>query len=100
MCVIVCSPAGYADTVLSVTSSHFASAQKEFRFPLEYGGQRPLYASWTVTGSAGFLLQSMQPQETTKKAVCGYQKQIAIHREINPSYAINPLFYLILNLYF
>lgn len=70
--------AGYADTVLSVTSSHFASAQKEFRFPLEYGGQRPLYASWTVTGSAGFLLQSMQLQDTTKKAKCGYQKQIAI----------------------
>lgn len=50
--------AGYAETVMCVTSSHFASAQKEFRFPLEYGGQRPLYASWTVTGSAGFILQS------------------------------------------
>jgi stage V sporulation protein AD len=51
--------AGYADRVITLTSSHFASAQKEFRFPLEYGGQRPLYASWTVTGSAGFLLQGM-----------------------------------------
>ncbi len=51
--------AGYADRVISLTSSHFASAQKEFRFPLEYGGQRPLYASWTVTGSAGFLLQNI-----------------------------------------
>ena len=50
--------AGYADRVISLTSSHFARAQKEFRYPLEYGGQRPLYASWTVTGSAGFLLQS------------------------------------------
>lgn len=70
--------AGYADTVLSVTSSHFASAQKEFRFPLEYGGQRPLYASWTVTGSAGFLLQTMQVQEATKMAKSNYQKQIAI----------------------
>jgi stage V sporulation protein AD len=51
--------AGYADRVITLTSSHFASAQKEFRFPLEYGGQRPLYASWTVTGSAGFLLQNI-----------------------------------------
>ena len=50
--------AGYADRVISLTSSHFASAQKEFRYPLEYGGQRPLYASWTVTGSAAFLLQN------------------------------------------
>jgi stage V sporulation protein AD len=39
-----------------VTSSHFASAEKEFRFPLGYGNQRPLSATWTVTGSGAFLL--------------------------------------------
>ncbi len=55
----MCVAAGYADRVMSLTSSHFASAQKEFRYPLEYGGQRPLYASWTVTGSAAFLLQNV-----------------------------------------
>ena len=33
---------GYADYAAAVTSSHFASAEKEFRFPLEYGSQRPL----------------------------------------------------------
>lgn len=48
--------AGYADYVACVTSSHFASAEKEFRFPLEYGNQRPLSASWTVTGSGAFIL--------------------------------------------
>lgn len=48
--------AGYAERVLSMTSSHFASAEKEFRFPLGYGGQRPLSASWTVTGSGAFVL--------------------------------------------
>lgn len=47
---------GYADLVACVTSSHFASAEREFRFPLEYGNQRPLSASWTVTGSGAFLL--------------------------------------------
>ena len=47
---------GFADKVVCVTSSHFASAEKEFRFPLEYGNQRPLSASWTVTGSAAFVL--------------------------------------------
>ncbi len=47
---------GFADRAACVTSSHFASAEKEFRFPLEYGNQRPLSASWTVTGSAAFLL--------------------------------------------
>ena len=56
---------GFADKVLCVTSSHFASAEKEFRFPLEYGSQRPLSASWTVTGSGAFVLSS-QPDGTTK----------------------------------
>ena len=49
---------GYADVVLALTSSHFASAEKQFRFPLEYGGQRPLAATWTVTGSGAFVLAS------------------------------------------
>lgn len=43
--------AGHGERVLAVTSSHFATAEKEFRFPLGYGNQRPLSASWTVTGS-------------------------------------------------
>ncbi|MDD3205580.1 MAG: stage V sporulation protein AD [Lachnospiraceae bacterium] len=49
---------GNATRVLCVTSSHFASAEKEFRFPLEYGNQRPLSASWTVTGSGAFIISS------------------------------------------
>lgn len=47
---------GFAERVACVTSSHFASAEKEFRFPLGYGNQRPLSATWTVTGSGAFLL--------------------------------------------
>ena len=47
---------GFAGRVVCVTSSHFASAEKEFRFPLEYGNQRPLSATWTVTGSGAFVL--------------------------------------------
>lgn len=47
---------GFAGQVLCVTSSHFASAEKEFRFPLGYGNQRPLSATWTVTGSGAFIL--------------------------------------------
>lgn len=48
--------AGYADLAAAVTSSHFASAEKQFRFPLEYANQRPLSATWTVTGSGAFVL--------------------------------------------
>ena len=48
--------AGYGDMMLAVTSSHFGSAEKEFRFPLGYATQRPLSAQWTVTGSGAFLV--------------------------------------------
>ena len=48
--------AGYAQCVGAVTSSHFASAEKQFRFPLEYANQRPKSATWTVTGSGAFIL--------------------------------------------
>ena len=49
---------GMAENVICVTSSHFASAEKEFRYPLAYGNQRPPSATWTVTGSAAFILTS------------------------------------------
>lgn len=49
---------GMADDVICVTSSHFASAEKEFRYPLAYGNQRPPSATWTVTGSAAFVLSA------------------------------------------
>ena len=52
---------GYAKYVLSMTSSHFASAEKEFRFPLAYGNQRPLSATWTVTGSGACILSGTLP---------------------------------------
>lgn len=48
--------AGYADTVMSVASSHFGGAEKQFRFPLEYGNQRPMSSTWTVTGAGAFIL--------------------------------------------
>lgn len=47
---------GYAEKVLAVTSSHFAGAEKQFRFPLAYGNQRPFSASWTVTGSGAVVI--------------------------------------------
>ena len=52
--------AGYADNVIAITSSHFASAEKQFRYPLEYGNQRPPYATWTVTGAGGVIISSEQ----------------------------------------
>ena len=52
----MCVAAGYAVDGVSMTTSHFASAEKQFRFPLEYANQRPMSATWTVTGSGAYVL--------------------------------------------
>ena len=49
---------GAASNVLCATSSHFCSAEKQFRFPLELGNQRPPTAQWTVTGSGAAILST------------------------------------------
>lgn len=40
----------------TISSSHFCSAEQQYRTPLEYGGQRPPTAQWTVTGSGAFII--------------------------------------------
>jgi len=50
--------AGYVDCAAAVTSSHFCSAERQYRFPLEYGGQRTPTAQWTVTGSGAAVLKA------------------------------------------
>ena len=59
--------AGYADTAMALTSSHFASAEKQFRYPLEYANQRPLAATWTVTGSGAFLVSEKKKNGHNKR---------------------------------
>ncbi|MBR7071245.1 MAG: stage V sporulation protein AD [Clostridia bacterium] len=49
---------GAAETTAAVTSSHFCSAERQYRFPLEYGCVRPQTAQHTVTGSGALILGS------------------------------------------
>ena len=51
----ICSES-FANYSLCATSSHFCSAEKQFRFPLELGNQRPQSAQWTVTGSGSAII--------------------------------------------
>ena len=48
---------GFANRVITFASSHFCSAEKQYRFPLEYGGQRTPTAQNTVTGTGAFMLE-------------------------------------------
>lgn len=47
---------GYFDSAAAATGSHFCSAERQFRYPLEYGGVRTPTAQWTVTGAGCVVL--------------------------------------------
>ena len=49
---------GFAQQAAAVTSSHFCTAERQYRMPLEYGGQRTPTAQWTVTGSGAAVLSA------------------------------------------
>ena len=48
---------GAVDTAVAVTSSHFCSSERQFRFPLEYGSLRTPTSQWTVTGGGATVLK-------------------------------------------
>ena len=52
---------GFSPCSAAVTSSHFCSAERQFRFPLEYGGQRTPTSQWTATASGAVILASDGP---------------------------------------
>lgn len=47
---------GFAKRAVAITSSHFCTAERQYRYPLNYGSVRPPSAQWTVTGSGCLLL--------------------------------------------
>lgn len=49
---------GFASNVIAATSSHYGTAERQFRFPTEQGTQRPLTSQWTVTGAGAALITS------------------------------------------
>ena len=52
---------GFADNAAALTSSHFCSAERQYRLPLEYGGQRTPTSQWTVTGAGAAILAADGP---------------------------------------
>lgn len=56
MCIGSICVESFAKNVLCATSSHFCSAEKQFRFPLELGNQRPQTSQWTVTGAGSAIV--------------------------------------------
>lgn len=60
---------GALQNAVASTSSHFCSAERQYRNPLEYGGQRPPAAQWTVTGAGAAVLKNATPDNPRVNAV-------------------------------
>jgi len=60
---------GHFCKVGAVTSSHFCSAERQFRFPLEYGGQRAPTSQWTVTAAGAVILSEKDSSENKKPKI-------------------------------
>lgn len=86
----MCVAAGYAENVITLTSSHFASAEKQFRFPLEYANQRPLSATWTVTGSGAFVLSTKRSKARITGITTGKIVDFGIKDSMNMGAAMAP----------
>ena len=86
----MCVSAGFADAVVAMTSSHFASAEKQFRFPLEYANQRPLSATWTVTGSAAFVVGKEKGKAKITGITTGIIEDYGIKDSMNMGAAMAP----------
>ena len=71
---------GHLEHCAAITSSHFCSAEQQYRTPLEYGGQRSPTAQWTVTGSAAFILG--KPHSRSNR-ICACLPGIVIDQGIN-----------------
>lgn len=63
--------AGHFKRIACLTGSHFATAERQYRYPLEYGCQRPPYAQWTVTAAGCSILSSEGEGPMIANAVIG-----------------------------
>ena len=84
---------GFSDRVVAMTSSHFASSERQYRFPLGYGGQRPPTAQWTVTGSGAALLCSSGKGPHIESCTVGTVTDLGIPDANNMGAAMAPAAY-------
>ena len=62
--------AGYMDRIVAATGSHFSSAERQYRYPLELGNTRPPQSQWTVTGAGAAMLCSQNATDSPIAITC------------------------------
>ena len=84
---------GFSDRVVAMTSSHFAASERQYRFPLGYGGQRTPTAQWTVTGSGAVLVCSAGKGPRIRSCTIGTVVDLGITDANNMGAAMAPAAY-------
>lgn len=79
-----------ANIAACVTSSHFASAERQYRFPLEYGGVRTPTAQWTVTGAGSCILKNTKKGPSVARATIGRIVDLGVTDANNMGAAMAP----------
>ena len=92
--------AGYAVRAAALTSSHFATAERQYRFPLGYGGQRTPTAQWTVTGSGCCIVGAEGSGPFINCATIGRIEDYGIKDANNMGAAMAPAAYSTLRAHF
>lgn len=82
--------AGISDYSVAVTSSHFCSSERQFRFPLNYGGQRTPTAQWTVTGAGAAIIGKNKTGPRIRRATVGMITDLGIKDQNNMGAAMAP----------
>ena len=91
---------GFADKVVAMTSSHFASSERQYRFPLGYGGQRTPTSQWTVTGSGAALVCSQGKGPKITSCTIGTVTDMGIKDANNMGSAMAPAAYATIKAHF
>lgn len=79
-----------AECVIASACSHNASAEKQFRYPTEYGSQKPPTAQWTVTGAGAALITSQGEGPRVTSATIGRVVDMGISDPFNMGTAMAP----------
>ena len=82
---------GAAENAVAAASSHFCSAERQYRFPLEYGGQRSPASQWTVTGAGSAVVSTHQENfPSIEKVIIGAVRDLGITDSNNMGAAMAP----------
>ncbi|MDR3766974.1 MAG: stage V sporulation protein AD [Butyricicoccus sp.] len=91
---------GCANRLAAAASSHFCSAERQYRFPLAYGGQRPPTAQWTATASGAVILDQAASDLCITHAVIGQMVDLGVKDANNMGAAMAPAAYHTLSMLF